>query len=346
MFSCESYFYNQKKAKRHRRLRIIDDSYSVYGGDRGTVVTFRGKHNSDTESTAGFAPRPNYIRRPSTGIIRPGSSRGRQVVIDPTASILPPVDSSGPRLVAAVEEVFAASEIRHTDEKLEFLKEVEQKVTSSQRKRNDWNISEAKFASSSILSRLSKHLYLVSEDFEVTLSLDLVDELNRQYEHLVENTVVEKRRWQTDCYQDFPSKNKLPFLTSVPDNPKTIDNANTVVGKLVRKQQKEQEKRVQLKQKPRVNKMSSPERPMTARSIMSNYSIKSDISQLSDDGRESRNDYDLLPAELRPTILHYRRESTTPKLKTVRTSTATRLEKMKKLRTVDTMSSKHKKSNY
>ena len=336
MFNCESYFYNQKKAKRHRRrLRIIDDSYSIYGGDRGTVVTFRGPES--------IAPRPNYIRRPSTGIIRPGSSRGKQVVIAPTASILPPVDPSGPKLVAAVEEV-VASEIRHTDEKLEFLKEVEQKVNSSQRKRNDWNISEAKFASSSILSRLSKHLYLVSADFEVTLSLDLVDELNRQHEHLVQNTVVEKRRWQTDCYQDFQSENKQPFLTSVPGDPNTIGDANAVVDKLVRKQQKEQEKRVQLKQKPRVTKMSSPERPMTARSIMSNYSIKSDVSQPSDDGRESRNDYDLLPAELRPTILHYKRESTIPKLKKVRTSTATRLEKMKKLRTVDAMSSKHKKS--
>ena len=341
MFTCESYFYNQKKTNRfvQRRLRVIDDSYSFFGGDRGTV-TFRGKQDADTESTA---PRPKLIRRPSTGILRPGSARSRQVTVAPTATILPPVDPTGPKLITSEE---LPAEIRHTDEKLEFLEEVEKKQTLLQRKKTDWNINEAKFASSSILSRLSKFLYLVSEDFEVTLSLELVDELNRQYDHLVEDTVVARRQWQTDCYLDFKVKNQQPFLTAAPEDKRVRDNANAVIGKIVHKQQNEREKRVKLKQKPIIKKRmsGSPERPMTARSVMSNYSFKSDLSQPSDDGRESRNDYDLLPAELRPTILHYRRESSTPKMKVVRTSTATRLEKTRKLKGLNPVSPRSKKS--
>ncbi len=71
-------------------------------------------------------------------------------------------------------------------------------------------------------------------------------------------------------------------------------------------------------------KSSSPERPHTARSITSNYSFKSDASE---DGNQSQmtTDYDRLPAELRPVILHYRRESTTPK---VGGKAMTRMEKM------------------
>lgn len=68
---------------------------------------------------------------------------------------------------------------------------------------------------------------------------------------------------------------------------------------------------------------AAPERPQTARSIMSNFSLKSERS--SDDGRESvfTTDYDRLPPELRPSILNFRRESQMPKLKK-----QTRLEKM------------------
>ncbi len=333
MFNCETYFYNQRKTKRfeYRRLRIIDDSYSCYGGGDRATVTFRGA--ADTES------RPNYLRRPSTaGILRPASSRSRQV--DPTAGILPPVDPLGPKLVTAAAESVASEAQRSS------LKAEKPRQTPSQGRKSDWNINEAKFASSSILSRLSKSLYLVSQDFEVNLSLDLVDELNRGYKQLIENTVTARRKWQTDSYNDFQTNNKQPFLTASPDNQRIRYSANVVVSNIVRKQLKNQEKRVQLKKKPIVTKMCSPERPMTARSVMSNFSVKSDASHPSEDGRESRNDYDLLPAELRPTILHYRRESSVPKLKTVRTSTATRLEKVKKLTLLatSTFSSRHKKS--
>ncbi len=65
------------------------------------------------------------------------------------------------------------------------------------------------------------------------------------------------------------------------------------------------------------------ERPHTARSNASIFSLK---SELSDDGRDSAitTDYDRLPDELQPSILHYRRESTLPKMRP-----QTRLEKMK-----------------
>ncbi len=332
MFNCETYFYNQKKTKRfeYRRLRIIDDSYSFYGGGDRATVTFRG--NTETET------RPNYLRRPSTAINRPGSSRSRQVVIAPTANILPPVDPQGPKLVTAPEESVVSEAQRSS------LKQEKKKPEPFEGKKTDWDINETKFASSSILSRLSKLLYLISDDFEVTLSLDIVDQLNQGYKQLIENTIVEKRKWQTESCNDFQTSNKQPFLTSAPEDQTFRDNANAVVGKIVQKQLKNQEKRVQLKKKPIVKRMSSPERPMTARSVMSNYSVKSDISQLSNDRRESRNDYDPLPPELRPTILHYRRESSAPKLRKVLTNTTTRLEKVKKMTVANIISSKHKKS--
>lgn len=346
MFSCDNYFYNQKKKKRfqNRRLRIIDDSYSIFG-DKSTVV-FRGRQETDAESTAGFVTRPNLQRRPSTGILRPGSSRGRHVAIAPTTTVLPPIDRTGPKLISTDNQDSEESEIHHTEKKRKLLREVQtkQKVQHPKRK-TDWNLDEAKFASSAILSSLSKFLYLISDNFEVTLPIDLVDELVQDHELLIKNTVVVKRSWQTDCYLDFEDKNKQPFLTSVPKEEQVKEEVNSFLGKIVKKQQGEQEKHVQLKQKPTVKKkMASPERPMTARSIMSNYSIKSDISQPSDDGRESRNDYDLLPPELRPSILHYRRESSTPKLKTVRTSASTRLEKFRKMRRIDVMTPKGNKS--
>lgn len=73
----------------------------------------------------------------------------------------------------------------------------------------------------------------------------------------------------------------------------------------------------------------TPERPMTARSNVSNYSYKSDYS---DDGRDSymATDYDRLPAELCPTVLHYRRESNSLKMK--QKVPLTRMEKNQELK--------------
>ena len=348
MFSCDNYFHNQKKKKRlqHRRLRILHDSYSVFG-DKATVV-FRGRQGSVAGSVAGT--RPNQQRRPTSGIVRPGSSRGIHIAIAPTATVLPPLDPSGPKFVSEDDQDIEASEIHHTEEKREFLKEVEEKKNLQRFKRKkDWNLNEAKFASTSILSGLSKFLYQISDSFEVSLPVDLVDELVQKHDHLVANTVVAKRIWQTDCYLDFEIKNKRPFLTSEPVEEEVKESVNAYVGEIVKRQQSQDRgKHVQLKQKPtKTKKMASSERPMTARSVMSNYSIKSDISQPSDDGRESRNDYDLLPPELRPNILHYRRESSTPKLKTVRTSSAfgTRIHKVRKMiRAIDGMTPKGRKS--
>ena len=348
MFSCDNYFHNQKKKKRlqHRRLRILNDSYSLFG-DKATVV-FRGRQGSIAGSAVGA--RPNQQRRPPSGILRPGSSRGRHVAIAPVASALPPVDPSGPKFVSADDQDIEASDIHHTEEKREFLREVDEKQNLQRFKRKkDWNLNEAKFASTSILSGLSKFLYQISDSFEVSLPVDLVDDLVRNHEHLITNTVVVKRTWQTDCYLDFEIKNKQPFLTSEPVD-EVRAGVNAFVGEIVKKQRIDREKHVQLKQKPtKTKKMASPERPMTARSVMSNYSIKSDMSQPSDDGRESRYDYDLLPPELRPNILHYRRESATPKLKTVRTSSgfSTRINKVRKMmRAIDGMTPKGRKSKF
>lgn len=327
MFNCANYFHSQNKNRvQQRRLRIIDDSYSVFG-DRGTVV-FRGRQDTDGETAGGGSLRQ---RRPSTGFIRPGSSRGRHVAIAPTSSTLPPIDPSGPKLVSGGHQDTEESEIHHTEKKLEFLKEVEAKTDNKKlpKKKNDCDIREIKFASSSILSNLSKYLYQISDSFEVTLPVDLVNDLVQRHEHLITDTVIVKRTWQTDCYQDFQVKNKQPFFTSKPKNENIQQEVDKYLGKFVKRQQSESEKHVHLKQRSIKKKITSSERPMTARSVMSNYSIKSDISQPTDDGRDSRYDYDLLPLELRPNSLHYHREPSKPRLKTVKTTVRTRLEKFK-----------------
>ena len=345
MLAQSPYFFKQKRTKhfRQRRLRKFDN-YSLFGDKRETHLTFRGT-GGDTESVVGGVGR---WKRPTTAsTIRPGSAWRRVSISEVVHTVLPPIDPAGPKLVTAQAEVPAATgplevveaKSYQSELKQEFLKQVEKKE-KLHRSESEWKFSEAKFASSSILSNVSKLLYKISDEFEVSIPVSLVENFLKSHQQLVEDTVVEKREWQTDCYIDFQTQNRRPFLTSVPEDSERaeLEAADAAAKQTALLKVKEQasvikhfEKRVRMSRETiqdEKKKAASPERPHTARSILSNFSFKSDVTVSSDDGRDSRFEYDPLPAELRPNILHYRRETLVPKLKA--SGPKTRLEKFQR----------------
>ena len=189
---------------------------------------------------------------------------------------------------------------------------------------------------------------------EVTLPADLLEDLSRNYKELTADVVVEKREWQTDCYDDYRSNNAFPFLTGRPDKLQKQVNKSALKNLVAHQEQVKKsrkifgrkdnnnnnssnfktEKRMRMSREAKGDGRSvgfkttpTPERPQTARSNISNYSYRSDCS---DDGRDSymATEYDRLPPELRPTILHYRRESTSLKMN----KPLTRMEKAQEVK--------------
>ncbi len=269
---------------------------------------------------------------------------------------LPKVDPTGPHLVTAAQAIEEAAEARSTlsERKHSFLREVEAREATAKRGgashayNSIWSYKEAIFGSAGILSYLEKTFALIKEKKpDITLPCELVDSLLQTHEDIIADTVVEKREWQTDCYLDFGTKNNLPFFTGVPGAAEQAENRAAIQSsvahqqnRLVDQKQQEQQKkeqhqginkagkrvRMSSETKNELKPKTTPERPHTARSNASIFSLKSEVS---DDGRDSAvtTDYDRLPAELQPTILHYRRESTMPKMKQL--GPQTRMEKMK-----------------
>ena len=355
----ESYFYNQKRVhkQQHRFRKHFDDPSLFGGGDKKRGAGF------DTESVISAS----YRRRPSlSGLYRPGSAARRlsishlQPQLQPPAvaaagqaATLPVIDPTGPRLVTAVATAGGGGGVGGTnlepveersvtnERKVGFLQAVEHKKQSKLLfEKQGYKLNEAKFASSSILSNLSKVLYVVAER---EYPIEAVRNFSQNYQELTADTVVTKRKWQTDCYLDLEPRNRLPFLTGIPEEEELRANAEKAVGNVARKQDKERVKRVRMSQESKDKKKStsvtSPERPQTARSIMSNYSFRSDASQ-GESMDDFGNDYDMLPAEFRPSILHYRRESAVPKMRN--TLPRTRLEKFQVLKKASTAFTKPK----
>ena len=331
MLSTDQFFFEQQRPQRfqHRRLRKIDDTQSTYGDKKEHYLTFT-KTNWDTESVQTGVSK-SLIKRPPTATRRPGTAR--RVSVSEIPTILPPIDPTGPKLVTKEPVIPEAVEVRSTisEKKREFLEEVEGKRRSYERERpfRSWKFNEAKFVSLSILAKLSELIY---EEFEVSLPESLVEDLRRTHEDLTANVVVEKREWQTDCYIDFQTKtNTQPFLTGSPEEPNTKANLEAAVEKVVQEEtekEKEKFKKVRMSRDIIKRKQKSLERPQTARSILSNISFKSDVtgeSPTDEDGRESRLEYDVLPADLRPRMMHYRQESLVPKMRS--SAIKTRLER-------------------
>ena len=248
---------------------------------------------------------------------------------------LPVINPKGPKfLTKQITEEAVETRSILSEKKLTFLQEVEEKTKPQKKKLGSiWKLSEAKFASTGILSKLSKLFIDISEKKKtIILPVELVETLSQDFDCLTEDAVIEKREWQTNCYLDFQTRNKNEFFTAPPDvslqaeNQQALESVIKQNNKLSPKSTKKGEKKVRMS-KETMNTAKSPERPHTARSIISTISIKSEASE---DGKGSQvtTDYDRLPADLRPSILHYRRESTVPTIKGK--PPQTRMEKMQK----------------
>ena len=351
---ANSYFFSQRSRETHQRLQKTFDYQFLYGKTEEVLLAYDSKTPTAVE--------PLYRRRSSA---RPTSARPtKRVSISQQHSIiLPPIDREGPKLVS--KDPLDAVELKssRSDKKVEFSRDGGKESTSP--RRSEYKFSEAKFNSSSILSQLSIYLTKISEQLLISLPVDIHNLLLQTHDQLTAEVVFEKREWQTEGYLDlYQSRNRHPFLSQVPKDPATRESVESSIGRITEQQEKErsvrlkaitEKKEVRAVRKKRQERgkaktiaksqerkrarMStelssqrksdrSPERPMTARSVMSLVSMRSDYSRHSSaDERETQYDFDVLPAELRPSILHYRRESRTPKTRSP--GPRTRLERFR-----------------
>lgn len=326
-----SFFHHQRKRATQRRPRKPLDNQALFGDKKETVLTFRSagakERERETSEEDNLPPTTRPLRPPSASSTRREATRKPPV-------FLPPIDTTGPHLTAPqpqhAAEVTSIGDSVTSERKKKLLKELEEQEPEPQGPQPKYKFNEIKFASTSILSGLARRLEgspsAVSCD---NLPEELVENLRQDFAHLVADTVVEKREWQTDCYVEYKPKNRLPFLTSAPEEGEKVRaDLDSSLNWVIREDQKRRAKLLRMQRR-----KSTPERPHTARSVAS---IKSDISAGSHEGdRESRADteYDKLPPELRaqgPPILRYRRETQAPRLNI--TGPRTRLEKMQGMR--------------
>ena len=349
------YFFSQRRERRfQRRLRKTLDDVSVFGEKRDTFQALRADGELESVVSAG-GPAKSALRRGS-------AASGKRVSLSGKV-VLPPVDRDGPRLVSgeqASDSKSISGESRHNP-----LPDEKEALSGWAKVKEVYKFHELKFGSTSILSNLAKCLDsdTVRENATTVLHDRLDAELLRKFlqnhQSLTSDTVVEKREWQTDCYLDLSIKNKQPFLTTEVegDRVKSIsggeerrksDQVIAAISKRyaqrfkpkpsesIRKKGKEKSppKRVTLNQEV-MSRMESPKRPQTAHSVLSNFSFHSDYSRPSSAGESRINDshYDVLPPELRPSIMLYRRESVVPKMKVK--GPKTRLEKFRDLTSHD-----------
>ncbi len=156
-------------------------------------------------------------------------------------TVLPSVDPHGPNLVSQpIPEEPAGKLSNKNPESLSDLQEGTRKSPPKKTRKVGalWQLNEAKFASTGILSKLGKVLTkVVNSNIEVVLPVELVDNLSQNYDLLTEDIVVEKRDWQTDCYQDFHFRNKNPFLTGAPlDSDAARTSSEAAIRAVLRKE--------------------------------------------------------------------------------------------------------------
>ena len=357
------FFFNQRRERRfQRRLRKTFDDASVFGdrsrwgdGENATSTISRVGPNRPPSVTSEFV-------RPTSNKYRAIS--GKRVALSEKVVIFPQVDRDGPNLVSSDTKLHGTPEKQSTsvEKPGKYLTQNTGKPiteTGWSRLKDAYKFDELKFGSTSILSNLAKALFPSSrlndkKSVSENIPEEFIGNLLEDYQSLISDAVVENRKWQTDCYQDLSPTNKQPFLTSVPTTEEEIKKSEDIVAAIAcqdtsrrrkaatrdinrhkslspqpkKKQERQQPtKRVTMSREVTTN-WKSMKRPLTARSTLSNFSFHSDYSQASsaEDG-ELKNDYDILPAELRPSILLYRRESQTPKLAVK--GPRTRLEKFR-----------------
>lgn len=345
------YFFSQKRERRfQRRLRKTLDDVSVFGEKRDT---FRGD-GGEIESVVG-AGWP--IARAKSALRRGSAVSGKRVV-------LPPVDRDGPRLVSGEHQTADNKAVSGENSRPEE-KEARTGWTKVKEVYKYHELKFGSTSILSNLAKCLDSAAV--RDNISSVSDDLDPELLRKFlgDHgsLTSDTVVEKREWQTDCYLDLSVKNKHPFLTVPPEAEGGEEEADEAKGTnsgeerrksdqvvaaiskryakrfepkpstihektYKEKKEKSPPKRVTLNQEVML-RMDTPKRPQTAYSTLSNLSFHSDYSRPSSAGESRVNDdhYDVLPAELRPSIMLYKRESLAPKVKMK--GPKTRLEKFR-----------------
>lgn len=332
----ESFFHHQKKRQTHRtKIKKPIDTQSLLNERREPILTFRPGIVEEGEED--LAKIRLLAKSPAAGRQRrPSSSASRR-----SSVWLPPVDTSGPHLTTQAQpQGIPESKIEERKRSIAFQtvetqqQEEEQPVEQVQPK---YKFNEVKFASTSILSNLSRRLETVPSCSELHLPESLVDNLIVDFYQLVVDTIVDKREWQTDCYLDY-KPNEKPYLTSEPQEGDPIKlRLESSPNRLVTK---EQPKKNLIKKRDMADKKLIPERPQTAKSTMSCMSIKSDVSNISD-----VTEYDKLPPELRtqgPEILRYRRESKVPRPKLP--GPRTRLEKFDSMKNKAALQLKKRKT--
>lgn len=340
------FFFSQRRNRRfQRRLKKTLDDTSVFGEKREPSLALRADGESVVSArvlppaavTSEAPPSPKHRRAES----------GKRVALSEKVVVLPPVDWDGPRLVSGDPQQLEVVETKPpTNEKFikSLLEEAKPRSGSEKSKIKElYRFNELKFGSTSILSNLTKVLYPgLFEDY-VRLPegtpVEFANKFLQDHQSLTADVVVEKREWQTDCYLDLGQKNEQPFLTGLPGEEEEKKKSEEVVATIARHQtrKKAQHDKVKPHNKPQqvqkrvtmsrevVSNWRSSKRPQTARSILSNLSFHSDYSQGS--SAEDGDEYDILPPELRPSILLYRRETQAPKVKVK--GPKTRLEKFK-----------------
>ena len=339
------FFFSQRRDRQfQRRFRKTLDDVSVFGEKRDPL----GRADGESVVSSAWLRAKSALRRGS-------ATSGRRVSLSGKI-VLPLVDKDGPRLVSGEQETKSVSG-EGTQNALASLPEEKEVRSGWTKVKEVYKFDELKFGSTSILSNLGKCLDSAPVREHITdvsdrLDPELLHKFLQSHQSLISDTVVEKREWQTDCYLDLSIKNKHPFLTAPPttkeeeegegksEERRKSDAVVSAISKRYTQQQlnpttikpKEKKpkrsppKRVTLNQEA-MSRLDSPKRPQTARSILSNISFHSDYSRPSSSGESRINDthYDALPAELRPSIMLYKRESTAPKVKVK--GPRTRLEK-------------------
>ena len=337
------YFYTQKKERAvQRRPRKEIDDLVVFnkpetllkftGGlrDESTNTKDAARRGSQQHHDAPLQRRSSYYHDAETvnTHVDSSSTRGREggriqpdVKVynppkeepEPQVDPLPEIDAKGPNLVAATTtEPSGKTKGRPS----RSVRPTDVDVDGGDPSHPTFSFTEAKFASSSILSHIARYLYKVSEDFYVYIPVELVATLKAGFGDLSSDTVVGKREWQTDCYLELDGENANPFYTSVPEDKheaqkglsKVFERKKTEFSLPLIKKKKAWKKSVMQRSKAsRANKVSTPtpsERPATARSVQSSMSYMSDVTEL-------ESEYDALPPGcpgVPPTSLYWRKE--------------------------------------
>ena len=338
-----TFFHRQKKRTLQRRTKKPLDQQALFGDKREPVLTFLHPPARDRDRDASEADSQQQLARsvrppsasPSIRPARPPSAsstrkeaaaRRPQQQQQQQQIVLPPIDPTGPHLTAPETQPDTNIGDSVTSERKKRLLKSLETDHDLQPPQPKYKFNEIKFASTSILSGLARRLEAPTTCD--SLPEELVDSLRQDYNHLVADTIVEKREWQTDCYLDYRPRSRFPFLTSAPEEGSKlqIELDSSLSSWAVK-----EEIRRRARQKMSKSRKFT-ERPQTAKSVAS---IRSDVSAGSHDAdRESRAEieYDKLPPELRaqgPAILRYRRESQVPKAKVA--GPRTRLEKLQGL---------------